>query len=306
MFTGHNGLELKGDSLKISYREADKWTRLTPGGTLQSQVFDIGDEVSGPNIQLGNIVPSEEEKLDWRHSIDPLHHHGSDQFRTIFRGEWRLAGRAMPAATWSFQDSGMVYQEHPREDEVASLMLIMGDKRGALPTLALKKDEETMIRPGGVYDLPDPNKQYPHPAGNRGVAAIATSAGATRNGFVWGDFDNSPACGLMGDAETGPVIYMLKGEPGEVLLPPSTSATEVVVAIVDGAASIGEETYLSSELRVQAAGRTMPAIVAGESGLKAIVVLADRRMPIAVEGGDRPQWLDLPNELRERLTSDAV
>ena len=197
----------------------------------------------------------------------------------------------------------MVYQEHPRENGAASMMLIMGDRRGVLPTLALKKDEETMIRPGGVYDLPDPDKAYPHPAGDRGVAAIATSAGAARQGFVWGDFDDSPACGLLGDSETGPVVYIVRGGPGEIVLPPSTSATEMVVAVVDGAAHLGEETYLSAELRVQAAGRTMPAILAGDSGLKAILVSADRRVPIVTEGTERPRWLDLPKQLRQQLTS---
>ena len=72
MFRGHNGLELTGDSLKISFRESEKWPQLTPGGTIRAYIFDIGDEASGPNIQLGNIQPMPDEKLDWRHSIVDL------------------------------------------------------------------------------------------------------------------------------------------------------------------------------------------------------------------------------------------
>jgi hypothetical protein len=301
MFRGHNGLELTGDSLKISFRESEKWPQLTPGGTIRAYIFDIGDEASGPNIQLGNIQPMPDEKLDWRHSIDPLHHHGSDQFRVMLRGEWKLAGRAMPTATWSFQDSGMVYQEHPRGETLTSMLLLMGDRRGVLSTTAIKKDEDTKFRYGEIYDVLPDDKPYPHPAGDRGIAAIATSAGSARQGFVWGDFDDAPSCGLLGDAETGPIVFMLVGKPGEVVIPPCSTGTEMVLAVAEGSAQVGDETYLSAELRVQTADRSMPAVVAGSAGLKATLILGDRRAPIIVEQGKRPSWLSLPEQLSDNL-----
>lgn len=306
MFSSETGLELKGDFLKVSYRDFEQWPQITPLGTIRAHVLDIGDEVSGPNIQLGNIEPVEGETLDWRHSIDPLHHHGSDQFRVTLRGEWLLAGRHQPAPKWSFQESGMVYQEHPRKDSAASLMLIMGDRRGVSPTLAIKKDEETIVRAGGVYELPDAEKPYPHPAGNRGIAAIATTSGSARHGFVWGDFDSAPSCGLLGDAETGPVVYMLKGEPGDVVLPPCSAETELVLTVVEGSAIIDNETYLSADLRVQSAGRPIQAVIAGDEGLKAILVLGDRRFSIDINAGERPEWLDMPKQQLKNLLPQDV
>src|SRR3546814_6907980 len=88
MFEGRGRLALEGDHLDISYRRPDTWPNMTPGGSIKAHTFNLGDPEAGPNIQLGIMSTVDGERLDWPHSIDPPHHHGSDQFRVISQGEW--------------------------------------------------------------------------------------------------------------------------------------------------------------------------------------------------------------------------
>src|SRR3546814_13689682 len=132
MFQGHAGLSMEGDHLDISYNRPEEWPKLTPSGSIRAFIFNVGDAVVGPCFQLGLIRPVEGETLDWRHSIDPLHHHGSDQFRVILTDSWNLAGRRLQAGDFAFQASGIVYQEHPGPGGAGTTMLIMGDRRGKI------------------------------------------------------------------------------------------------------------------------------------------------------------------------------
>src|SRR5271163_5224893 len=113
MFKGNQGLSLERGPIDISYRDPGAWPDMTPGGTIKALTFDFGDPVAGPSVQLGLIRPMEGETLDWKHGRDPVHHHGSDQFRVISGGEWDLAGRTISAGGYAFQEAGWVYQEHP-------------------------------------------------------------------------------------------------------------------------------------------------------------------------------------------------
>src|SRR3546814_6112486 len=92
----------------------------------------------------------------------------------------------LQAGDFAFQASGIVYQEHPGPSGAGTTMLIMGDRRGNQATIALKKDVETIFEYDDVYGGPRPDEGYPHPAGDRGIAAINTSVGQGENGFVRG------------------------------------------------------------------------------------------------------------------------
>lgn len=312
MFNGNGVLNLNGDHLDLSYRDPSKWPSFTPGGSIRSITFDFGDPKVGPVVQLGLVssVPGESEHLDWAHSIDPPHFHGSDQFRVISGGEWNLTGKSLPAGSYAFQESGLRYQEHPGDAHTAWVMLVIGDKRGARPTLLLKADYETVINTGSANDRPvQKDEEYPHPAGPRGVAAIATTAGCCERGYLRGAFTDIPAdkplSAVFGDAEAGPAVHLLKALPNQTAVPASSYATERLLVVTTGSCRIGDSEYRAGDMRIQRAGDPMPAIVSGAEGLEATLVIADRRAQPSVLDGDTsaaPWMLDTAG-LRPQATT---
>lgn len=298
------GLAVDADHRDISYRNEAGWPMLTEKGSLRAFIFDIGDKDAGPNIQLGLIQRRDDEPLDWKHSIDPLHHHGSDQFRAIMGGEWSLGGRRLKGGDFSFQESGIVYQEHPVADEVW-MMLVMGDRRGNLPTLGLKKDEDTMFQFGDTYTILSDETAYPHPAGNRGIAAVATSEGPCTNGFLSlpaeGLAPGQTVSGLFGDEIAGPAVHVMRLEPGAMAMPASRWGTELILAVPEGSVTVGGDIYGSGELRIQRADTPLGAIVAGDAGAELVILRADRRGAPDFGGQARPNWLPEADRLRSGL-----
>ena len=300
MFEGHAGLSMTGDHLDISYADPETWPKLTPSGSIRAFIFHLGDPEVGPCIQLGLIRPVAGERLDWRHSIDPLHHHGSDQFRTIVSGSWNLAGRRLAAGDYAFQESGIVYQEHPGPGGEGSTMLIMADRRGNQATIARRGDVDTIFEYDDVYGAPKPGQAYAHPAGDRGVAAVNTSTGRCDKGYLRGAIGDVPGSasgvltGVLGDVEAGPVVHVLRCLPHETLMPAATWSTEILLLVVEGAIEIAGETKRAGELRVQRAGTAMGPVLAGGDGAQLVFVVADRRArPILAEAGAQcPDWVE--------------
>jgi len=310
MFQGHAGLFMQGDHLDISYNRPDEWPHLTPSGSIRAFIFHVGDEVAGPCFQLGMIRPVEGETLDWRHSIDPLHHHGSDQFRVILSDSWNLAGRRLNAGDYAFQESGIVYQEHPGPGGAGTTMLLMADRRGNQATIARKKDVETIFEYDDVYGAPKPDAPYPHPAGDRGIAAIATSAGQCNKGYLRGTISalqsgsSGGLTGVLGDTIAGPAVHVLHAEPGERITPPATWSTEIVLLVVRGTLTLDGKTYAAGELRVQREGAPFAAIVAGDEGAELVLVVADRRgrAEFALAAGETaPAWIGAAGALASTL-----
>lgn len=304
MFQGHAGLSMEGDHLDISYNRPEDWPKLTPSGSIRAFIFNVGDAEAGPGFQLGLIRPVAGETLDWRHSIDPLHHHGSDQFRVILTDSWNLAGRRLEAGDFAFQASGIVYQEHPGPGGAGTTMLIMGDRRGNQATIALKKDVETIFEYDDVYGAPKPDAVYPHPAGDRGISAISTSAGQGEHGYVRGTIakleagDGGALSGLFGDVEAGPAVHVIHGAAGERIVPPARWSTEIVTLVVAGSATIDGKAYGAGELRVQREETPMGAILAGDDGVELVLVVADRRARVDFAPGEpAPSWLGRTSEL---------
>ena len=295
-----SGLDLVGDHLDLSYRTPTAWPALTPKGSIRSYAIDLGDEEAGPSVQLGLITPVADEALDWKHSIDPVHFHGSDQFRVISGGEWMLGGRSIPAGGYAFQEAGWVYQEHPPTG-AALMALVMGDRRGASATLKLARDRDTIFAAGAEYGEPLlRGEPYPHPAGPGGIAAIATSVGPCDRGYRLGMLASlepnadgpGVLTGVLGDEQVGPVVHLLKSEPEAMVLPPCSYATELFIAIVKGSCRIGTQTYLAGDLRIQRSGAALQELQAGPEGLEAVIVAADRRAASEmVQGHTAPKWL---------------
>ncbi|MFA5494327.1 MAG: hypothetical protein WC247_06085 [Porticoccaceae bacterium] len=308
MFNGYGVLELGSDYLDLSYRRPEEWPLMTPQGSIKSFTFEMGDPESGPVFQLGLISPLESEPLDWPNSIDPPHFHGTDQFRVISGGEWSLANKTMGAGSFAFQESGLRYSEHPGKGGAAWVMLVLGDRRGARPTLVREAHKETLINTGSGNDRPLADDEvYPHPAGPRGIAAIATSEGPCERGYRLGSFaalargvqDHKPALvsGVLGDRDRGPVALVVKAAPGCRVSAASTCGSERFLVVSGGSCRIGDREYVAGDMRIQGAYREMPEIVSGADGLEATWIIADRRARIdmADEIGAFPWHREAPS-----------
>ncbi|ETB35873.1 hypothetical protein N602_25755 [Mycobacterium avium subsp. hominissuis 10-5606] len=280
MFDGQNVLSIEGDHLDLSYRAEDTWPSMTPAGSIKNYTFGIGDPQAGPLVQLGLVTSKPEEPLDWRHVVDPPHFHGSDQFRVLAGGEWNVGGRPLHTGDFMFQEAGKVYREHPASDDPAWIVLVIGDRRGALPTIMAEADKETLIDGGENFRAAEA-ENYAHPAGPKGIADIDTSEGRCTRGYLSGSVSalaaGVPLEATFGDSEVGPSVRLVHAIPGETIAAPRVCGTEQFLVITGGSVTIGSDEYLPGDMRVQRADELMPALVAGPGGCQLTLVVADRR-----------------------------
>lgn len=304
MFNGNGVLEMDRDHLDVSYRNPETWPNLTPLGSIKSFSFEMGDPQVGPVVQLGLITPRDEEPLDWAHSIDPPHFHGSDQFRVIVGGQWQLASHTLEAGDIAFQESGLRYREHPGEGDSAWMVLVVGDRRGLQPTILRRADQEQLFDFGtDDYKPAGEDEDYPHPAGPGGVAAVATTIGPCERGYLKarlaaipdGQAESGVAAltGVWGDPGAGPVAHGFHAAAKRRISPASHCDTERLLIVTAGSCRVGEKEYFAGDMRIQGAETAMPEMVSGAEGLDAVIVVADRRARTATtdEGIDLPQWL---------------
>ncbi|WP_242127407.1 hypothetical protein [Sphingobium sp. Sx8-8] len=302
MFRGYAGLSLDGDHLDLSYRDRDAWPDMTPKGSVKSFAFDIGDPEAGPTVLLGLMTKVEGEDLDWKHSVDPVHHHGTDQFRMVAGGEWTVAGKSMPAGTYGFQEAGWVYQEHPVHGGPVWTLLIMGDRRGSRSILRFKKDMATVIDGGEVgeaFGQPVEGEPYPHPAGDKGIAAVATTLGPCERGYLSGQVGDlgrngkpETMTGILGDATVGPAVHVLNTKANQTIIPACVYPTELVLLVVGGACRVGDVEYSAGDMRVQRADVALDTVVAGPDGAEVLVVVGDRRaQPKLASAVAAPAWM---------------
>lgn len=293
--------QMDGDHADVSFHAPDGWPE-TPWRSLKTAVCRIGDPGLGPLVCLVRFSRRDDEELDWKHTVDPMHYHGTDQFRLEVDGSWVTTRHAMHGGHFGYQESGRVYQEHPGADDDHSwLILVYGDKRGEPATLTLAADREALAA-GGNTDIGGAGvaaTDYPHPAGPKGIPAIATTLGSVDGGHRWGSFDDASgwdrlpggaamSVGVLGDREGGPVVCLLRTETAGVVAPAATYGTDCFIAVRRGTCTIGASTYGVGDNRVQAEHTPSPEIVAGDGGADLMVVFGDRR---GVAMGDAPDWL---------------
>lgn len=309
MFDGNGVLTLVDDHLDLSFRRPGVWPSYTPKGSIKSLAFSLGDAAAGPGVQLGLVTPIEDEPLDWKHKIDPVHHHGSDQFRLLARGEWVLAGKPMTARSYAFQESGWVYQEHPTGSSASWMLLLMADRRGTAATVKFERDRESLFVGSEEYVPATAAAPYAHPAGSKGIAAIATTRGTCHLGYLLGNLRdleaNGVGCltGVIGDETAGPVVHLLKAGPGATVMNPCMYATELFFAAAGGSCRIGGDSYEAGDMRIQRAGASMQSITAGPAGLEAVLIVADRRCrPTATGDATLPPWV----EDADRIARDLI
>ena len=283
------GLAMEGDHVDVSFRRPEEWPPM-PWKSIQGVMFRMGDAERGPSVNLAAFTPHDDEPLDWDHTIDPMHFHGSDQFRLEVNGTWVTTRQPFTSGGYLYQEAGRVYQEHPADGECSWLVLVYGDKRGEAATLTLKADRVGLLE-GGVTESggePLAAGEYRHPAGPKGVSAIASTVGRVERGYLWGSFEDaaqwhplSPsvtsAAGVFGDVEAGPLVCLLHSNGGGPVIPPSSYDTELFLIVSRGSCEIGGVTYVVGDMRVQAAGTVLPPVITGPDGADLTFIFGDRR-----------------------------
>jgi hypothetical protein len=318
MLDEHGNLMIEGDHVDLSYCDTDEWTGYTPKRSIAAQIFSLGDPASGPFVALGAVQDVPDEQLDWAHTVDPMHFHGSDQFRLILGGEWNVAREPMNEGQFGFQEAGRVYQEHPGPGGSAWTFLVYGDRRGMPATLTLEEDRaklagQSEIAGNGIAGA----GEYPHPAGPKGIPAISTSAGGTVKGYLRGSFSDTTAwravgddgrilAGVWGDATSGPVVYLLASGADRVVVPACSYATQAVLIVSKGSCRVGDDEYLAGALRVQAADRPLAPVVSGPDGLEGALMIADRRSSAVLAdpaNAAASEWKDTTDALLAELAA---
>ena len=120
-----------------------------------------------------------------------------------------------------------------------------------------------------------------------GAPAIHTTLGKTQHGHLDTGFEESDswaeaapgvrlATSLLGEVTAGPVLALLRCDPGAPACPAGTLQTEVFHAVVAGSCVVEGSPRGLGDAWVTAPG-PQPEVLAGPDGLSHIVVFADRR-----------------------------
>ncbi|HET9666070.1 MAG TPA: hypothetical protein VFP09_04920, partial [Desertimonas sp.] len=289
-------ISLDGGVADVSYR-SQQWPQTEFNGhTAATALMSIGDPESGPYMGLSVVTPDDEDSWTRTHS------HRTDQFRVNMRGTCRAVGRhVLRPGEFAFQESGMLYREGigGRDDDVWSF-LALGDRRGAQGRVPRGDNGN----PKG-FDIPEEARKAfeeaaaSMPGGVKGIPRVVTTLGSCRQGYLAGSFADAgadgqgwraltpgvdAAAGAWGDEASGPVVLLLHAAPRSVALPRLATGTESVFLVVGGSCVVGEAELSTGDLRVTAPDVPLNTVMAGDDGLDAVFLVADRRALPAVDG----------------------
>jgi hypothetical protein len=308
-FSSQGGFSLDRDHLDMSFAKREGWTTLDIYGVYSTphSIF-LGDPNTGPALSL-----SQHEGVPDASYRTPTHYHGTDEFRIVLKGRVKRAvnQHTLEGRQFIFQDAGMGYVEGFSGSEEVWVALILGDRRG-VATAALPSD----IPQPEIENLPEEQENLPeeqkaaaaafaalvelakqNPGGPKGIPSVSTTVGSCRHGFLVGSFDAEDgwrelgegvqvAAGMWGDRASGPIMLMIKGGPGAMVIPGFTSATETMCVLAAGSCRIGDAKYEFGDLRIQAADAHQDALTAGPEGVELMLMIADRRALPKVSAAD--------------------
>ena len=279
----------------FSFREAEQWVDFSNGKDL---ALLLGDPDCGPLIELTSRPPEAEEM-----PRAPAHGHASDNWRVTIQGTTNMGRYAYGPGQFRFQDGGVPYAgDNLAWGPAGGFGIIMfADRRGSPirfvdPNHEFQEGADAGARAFASaygFALCDPCP---------GAPAIHTTLGKTQHGHLDTGFEESDswaeaapgvrlATSLLGEVTAGPVLALLRCDPGAPACPAGTLQTEVFHAVVAGSCvvegsprepSAGEREGLAPrKKRLGDAWVTepgpQPEVVAGPDGLSHIVVFADRR-----------------------------
>jgi hypothetical protein len=308
MFKAQGGLLLERDHLDVSFTATDRWPSV-PGMGIASVWMLLGDRLCGPAVGLTATGPIPQ---DFR---IPAHFHRSDAFHLSLRGELLMSADRLGPSEFRLQESGKSYDEGLGEsaDGVWSV-LVVGDRRGEAGTFMNGETRSQVQELDLSATTPLIDELFPE--STKGHAAIRTTVGACRGGFLSGSFSDAPgwqaaeSCAIkaavaLGDVGRGPILYLVEGGPNELVQPACTYRTEQLWMTLAGSFNTSGSRYGPGEGRVQASGSSQEEVLSGPEGLQALVIVANRSHATPqLSGGDVPGsglWLQQHLTLRSKV-----
>ncbi len=277
---GKEGAWAQEPTTWFSFREAEAWVDFSNGKDL---ALLLGDPECGPLIELTSRPPEPEEM-----PRAPAHGHASDNWRITIQGTTNMGTYAYGPGQFRFQDGGVPYAGDNLAwgPEGGFGIIMFADRRGS-PIRFVERDHPFQegadqgaraFADAYGFALCDPCP---------GAPAIRTNLGQTQFGHLDTGFEESDswpeaapgvrlATSLLGEVTAGPVLALLRCEPGAPACPAGTVDTEVFHAVVAGSCQVEGSPRALGDAWVTAPG-TQPRVVAGPDGLSHIVVFADRR-----------------------------
>lgn len=270
--------------LSLSFLDDKNWSEFlgTKGLTLL-----MGDKEAGPYIYFSSSAPMEDEM-----KVGIAHGHDADTWRISIQGTTNMGKYAYTKSQFRFQDGGIPYpgDNFTWGPEGGFGIVIFADRRGfpvrpVDPKLAEKvaAAQQPMVERTGV-DL-----QHPCP----GAPAIRCTLGDTKYGHLDGSFETAEswpeiapgaraAVSVLGEPIVGPVLVLLQSDPGVLVVPAVTLATETLHIVVDGSCVVDGETKKLGDFWVVETGE-QSAVVAGSNGSSHALVIGNRQ---ALDGFD--------------------
>ena len=277
---GKDGAWAQEPTTWFSFREAEAWVDFSNGKDL---ALLLGDPECGPLIELTSRPPEPEEM-----PRAPAHGHASDNWRITIQGTTNMGTYAYGPGQFRFQDGGVPYAGDNLAwgPEGGFGIIMFADRRGS-PIRFVERDHPFQegadqgaraFADAYGFALCDPCP---------GAPAIRTNLGQTQFGHLDTGFEESDswpeaapgvrlATSLLGEVTAGPVLALLRCEPGAPACPAGTVDTEVFHAVVAGSCQVEGSPRALGDAWVAAPG-PQPGVVAGPDGLSHIVVFADRR-----------------------------
>lgn len=264
----------------LSFRDAEKWGDFNEGKDL---AILMGDPSCGPLVEATSRPPEPAEPFR-----APAHGHPADNWRITLQGITNMGRDAYSDGQFRFQDGGVPYAGDNLAwgPEGGFGIIVFADRRGS-PIRFVKPDHEfqagadegaRMFADKHGFELCDPCP---------GAPAIRTTLGETNKGMLLGEFAESDswtevvpgvrlATSLLGEVTAGPVLALLRCDPGAPAFPAGTLDTEAFHAVVSGSCVVDGSTKALGDAWLTAAG-AQPEVVAGPDGLQHIVLIGDRR-----------------------------
>lgn len=268
----------EGARTLLSFRDAEEWADFNEGKDL---AILIGDPDCGPLIEATSRSPEPEEPFR-----APAHGHPSDNWRITLQGTTNMGRSAYTDGQFRFQDGGVPYAG----DNLAwgpdggFGIIVFADRRGS-PIRFVDPDHEfqagadegaQMFADKYGFELRDPCP-----------GAIRTTIGETSWGRMEGNFSESGQwpeavpgvrvlTSLCGDVAAGPVLVLLRCEPGKPAHSAGTLQTEVFHSVVGGSCVVEGSIMKLGDAWLTGPG-DQSEVVAGPDGLSQLVVFGDRR-----------------------------
>jgi hypothetical protein len=273
--------------IDLSFRAVETWDdmahrNVTAGG--KRIVLLLGDAKVGPFVLLA-YMPRMDDPME----RGDAHGHDSDNWRITLLGESHMGPATYRPGQFRFQVGGQAYgpDDFATGPDGGYHLVMFGDRRG-FPIRPVKQAsvpamEKRNIKAAERYGIALPDS---FPVDERG---LVTNIGVPdRAGKIEGDYAEASewpsltggiraAAALFGHPLAGPLLLLLRCNPGVIALPARAFDTEILLMVVEGACRIGESALEMGDMRLQESRTIGPPIVAGDEGLSLYVLFADRR-----------------------------